>query len=239
VRTATVATAGVSTTASTVWLNGQFHRSVTASGVATTHTLDAWERVTKVKGRDSVEENRTYVAGKRLIHEKSNAYYTTDRFTYDGGGRVTLHETFNYAASTAVRTRTARYGYDALGNVVRQWGSATDPVAAEYNAFGQQTKRWTYRSGTAWPTSATWPGGTGDLTEWVYQARTGLLEQKRDALLKTLSYAYNVRGQVSRRTEQSTRRVVPAPPEEFVVTEYEYYDGVVEGATHASFRTGS
>jgi RHS repeat-associated protein len=76
-------------------------------------------------------------------------------------------------------------------------------VAYTYDGYGRRTQQWLYRADTAtrWE-SVTWPGEglTPQATEWEYDAATGLLIRKHDAERRYTEYAYNERGQVSRRT---------------------------------------
>ncbi|MES2308384.1 MAG: RHS repeat-associated core domain-containing protein, partial [Verrucomicrobiota bacterium] len=84
--------------------------------------------------------------------------------------------------------------YDLLGNKTREWGSGTYPVDYEYNALGQRSKMYTYRS------LATVGNKTqGDTTTWIYDAATGLLVSKTDAISKTTTYNYYPSGQLKSR----------------------------------------
>lgn len=236
VRTSTVTTDGVTNAGTTQWHNGLLFRTISPASVATTMSYDNLGRLSNVAGRSSVEEKYTYVTGKTLVYEKSSKYgtglyLTTDRFTYDNAGRVTLHESFNYKVGLGTRTGTKRFEYDALGQVVRQWGNAVQPVQYEFNTFGQMTKMWTFDTGDAFATQSNWPGGTGRLTQWAYQYKTGLPQTRTDAAGRTISYEYNLRGQPRKKTVQRGSGAD-------VVTNYIYYDGGDEGSTHLSYRTG-
>jgi YD repeat-containing protein len=58
--------------------------------------------------------------------------------------------------------------------------SGESRVEYGYDGFGRRTTMTTFQTGTNWD-SATWPGGTGDTTTWVYEDATGLLLEKRYA----------------------------------------------------------
>lgn len=86
----------------------------------------------------------------------------------------------------------SRVEYDVKGRVIHEWGSAGYPVEHEFDpVYGDRIKLRTYRSGTGWD-GVSWPGAgaTADVTEWVYQGKTGLLMSKKDAANLGVSYSY-------------------------------------------------
>src|SRR5690606_26029724 len=137
---------GVSSPGSRAWVNGPLYRETTPSGVGTTSSHDDLERLTLIKGRGHVEEDRTYDPGATLGKEISNAYYMTDRVTYEAG-RVILHETFNCTLADGVRTGTKRYAYTGLGQVAWRWGNAVQPVEYKYNELGQREEMSVFQAG--------------------------------------------------------------------------------------------
>ena len=59
--------------------------------------------------------------------------------------------------------------YDVQGRVTNTWG-ATYPVAYAYDGFGRMSEMHTWRQ----------EGGTPDVTRWLYDEATGLLEGSGD-----------------------------------------------------------
>src|SRR5690606_34184923 len=68
-------------------------------------------------------------------------------------------------------------------------------------AGGRRTEMKTYRGGSPWDGS-TWPGspGTADVTTWVYENATGLLEEQEYADGKKTTYTYTDEGRLETRT---------------------------------------
>ena len=134
--------------------------------------------------------------------------------------------------------------FDNLGNLVRQWGSATYPVAYDYDDFGQKTHMHTYRGGSGWG-SAIWEGDSAaaDTTEWVYDPATGLLAEKLYADGKGPSYTYWPNGKLHVRTWARLD-----DNDDPLTTTYTYYDtGEIQTAdysdatpdiTYTHYRTG-
>ncbi len=124
--------------------------------------------------------------------------------------------------------RTTRMAYTPRGELWRRWGSGVKPVAFAYDGYGQRTHQYLHRDDT--PTrweSVTWPGEglPSQATEWEHDAATGLLVRKYDAERRFTEWAYNERGQPSRKT--LARRVNGAP----LVVSYSYVSGTGEPAT--------
>lgn len=136
----------------------------------------------------------------------------TTTYDYDGQGRTTK--------ITDPTGKITYYGYNARDQVVHQWGTGAYPIEYGYDPnYGDLTTMTTYRGGTNWGNS-TWPTsglGTADTTTWTYDTPSGLLASKTDADSKTVSYAYNARGQVLTRT-------TPISASTNTVTTYSYED---------------
>lgn len=82
--------------------------------------------------------------------------------------------------------KTTTYAYSNLGQVTEEAGTAAYKVTYAYDAYGAKNKMWTWRDATH-----------SDLTEWVYQAGTGLLTAKKDAAGKGATYTYNAAGKIA------------------------------------------
>ena len=95
---------------------------------------------------------------------------------------------------------SSRYEACAKAPLTGVWGEATYPVGYEYDAYGQRTHMYTYRSGTDW-SNAAWPeAAIGDATIWHYDEATGLLTAKEDAAGKKVTYSYTETGRLETRT---------------------------------------
>lgn len=128
-------------------------------------------------------------------------------------------------------SKAVYHDYNARGQERRTWGAATQPVEYGFNDYGERTTMRTWRDATGAEdfTLSTWggssyPSTTGDVTTWAYDPATGLLLSKTvpaadpgstDNVRKTaqtVSYTYNVRGQLKTRTWARG-----------IVTSYSYY----------------
>ncbi len=89
--------------------------------------------------------------------------------------------------------------YTARGELQHTWGDVPYPTERKYSQYGDLTNLVTFRSGTSWA-SATWPGGTGDNTYWNYDAASGYLLSKTDALNRSVTYSYYTNGFQKART---------------------------------------
>jgi YD repeat-containing protein len=158
------------------------------------------------------------VAPYRLISQIT-AYDALGRVAYteDAAGHRT---TFAYDDATGQRIATTNAlgqathsAYDPQGRLLATWG-ATYPVAYEYDHFGRMTAMATTRDNTNEFTNL-WdlvPEGetltstfnlqpeTFDLTQWVYDTATGLLQQKRYADGQGPTYTYTADGKLATRT---------------------------------------
>lgn len=115
----------------------------------------------------------------------------------DHAGKITQYAYYpaNHVSAGKLATvtnpdgKTTTYAYSNLGQVTEEAGTAAYKVTYDYDAYGAKNKMWTWRDATH-----------SDLTEWVYQAGTGLLTAKKDAAGKGATYTYNAAGKIATRT---------------------------------------
>jgi hypothetical protein len=155
----------------------------------------------------------------------TNTYDTVTRrllTVTDSLGRQGVYDYYAGGSTNAGRIKGIRdaatnwtyFAYTLGGQLFRQWGVNTYPVEHEYDEVGRMIKMTTFRTlpGAVNWASSTWPNPPGgDITEWVYDTPSGLLERKiyadAGAGSKTTVYTYdsgnfldtktNGRGQVS------------------------------------------
>jgi len=202
--------------------NGRLVKLLTANGVPTTIEYDAWGRQLQIETRGTdIKRKFTYFSETAMVDKITNQLdvspYDTDWFDYDNVGRIKEHEQrVDSDSGNNVKTFTK---FDALGRLIKQWGSAVYPVEYQYDTtYGDLRYQKTYRAGSGWDES-TWPGaaGTADTTEWHYNEETGLVDWKKDADSKSVTYQYNDRDQVTKRTWARS-----------VVTDYTYDTNTAE-----------
>lgn len=192
--TVSTTTTGTTATLQQVTLNGLPIKSVNAQGHATLQTYDVLGRVEATDDPRVGPTDHEYHANTTLLKLTTTPDHRTTQYAYDTAGRV--------KSQTNPDGKIAYFEYDAAGNLRHQWGDTVNPVKYVYNDLGQKTEMHTYRSGT-W-TGATRPSGfdtAGDKTTWSYQASTGLLLSKKDAVDATTSFEYTSLGQVAKRTD--------------------------------------
>lgn len=115
------------------------------------------------------------------------------------------------------------YDYDPalggeLGGVTHVWGAAGQPIKVEYDAvYGQVSKLNTFQAGTGWD-QASWPSvpGPADVTEWEYDADTGLVNKKIYADSRVVSLEYTPDGRIASRFWARHCNLLP------VETQYSY-----------------
>lgn len=202
-KTLSTTTSGTSQPVSQLFLNGLSISSTNAQGHTSIQTYDSLGR------SESSDDPRTgvttfeYYPGTYQIKSSTAADHESALYQYDAGGRVVVQ-----ADDIG---KKAYYKYDDAGRLTHQWGETVSPVRYEYNELGQKTKMHAYRTGESW-TSATFPetafGQEGDVTTWAYQAKTGLLIEKKDPELPSpalarvpVKYEYNHLDQVTKRTD--------------------------------------
>lgn len=97
--------------------------------------------------------------------------------------------------------RLPRMQARSCGQVHRKWGDTPYPVQYVYDEHGRMTELHTFRSAADWSGPA-WPAAPGqaDVTTWVYDEATGLLEQKIYDDGQGPSYTYDAAGRLQTRT---------------------------------------
>ncbi len=198
---------GANTGTTTLIRDGLTLSETDAAGGSTTYTYDALGRqLTATDGRGNTTTN-VYNNKGELVSTTDAANHTTT-YTYSAttGELVTV---------TDANGKTVNYVYDLKGQKIAEYGTATYPVSFEYNAFGEMIKLFTYRNPNAVIVTNPDPAD-GDQTTWIYDESSGLLASKTYADNKTVTYTYDVKGQLLTRTWARTNGVAP------LVTSYAY-----------------
>ena len=221
-----------STIETTTYGNGLPIKTVSAQNVTTKTYFDAWGRIDKTSDRTG-DHVITYEAGTTLLTKINNPSNNDPEFDYDSAGRR------DEVKRPKVGTNyvTAYTEFDKLGRVVKQWGSAANPVEYLYDdenssqtiKYGDLWKQKTYRAGSGWddesgPTST----GTADVTEYDYDVATGLLAKTitkdptdpEEEDTHEVRFTYTDRGQL--RTKRWAREVVAGGTEDHPYIFYVY-----------------
>ena len=162
------------------------------------YRYDSLQRLTSVIDPRTGATTITYKTGTTLqetVKTPATGSTAITTNTYDSLGRVTV--------TTDYYGNHVRYAYNARGQLQYQWGEACTPVEYVYDStYSDRTQIKTYRNGSGWG-NTTWAAttpGTADTTTWTYDAYTGLIYSKADNSGGTITFDYNVRQQVSKRT---------------------------------------
>ena len=154
--------------------------------------------------RSAVKDGRTgaattsYLAKTALVSGIDNPGPDDLAYAYNAHGRLSRIDR-SKSATTNISTYLE---YNTRGQVTRRWGSAATPIEYAYDgAYGHLTHQKTYRAGSGWESSSSWPSspGTADTTQWEVDAATGLLKKKIDAANNEVRFEYNDRGQLKKR----------------------------------------
>jgi RHS repeat-associated protein len=207
--TTTVSRSGTTAVATTIQTNGLTTSATGVDDLTTNYVYDHLHRPSSQTDSRLKSTRTQYVTGSSRPQKVFNSLAVDatpiTQFTYDDLGRV--------VATGDANNQYAYTHYNARGQAYRVWGSRTIPLEYGYDdATGAQTTLKTFREGSGWEGNV-WPSvtGTADTTTWVYDAHTGVLLEKQDALhtasapRKTTS-AYNAYGQT--RTITSARGIV-------------------------------
>ena len=176
-------------------LNGCATSSTSFEGLTTSMAYDALLRKSTVTDSRSNATTTTYVSGTSLPLTVTDAATYASATGYDALGRmISQRDPQNHYTYS---------GYNLRGQVIHQWGDGALPVEYGFDStYGDKVSMSTYRGGSAWSNS-TWPTGstgTADTTTWAYDAPSGLLTTKTDALSRAVTQTYNLRGQTAVRT---------------------------------------
>ena len=155
---------------------------------ATTHYADWWSPSIRGRGLPSTQ---SYDAGGQIatiadpgLNTRSYSYYPS---THSSSGKVHWEE-------NGLGNRIY-FAYNDMGQVTHVWGETEYPVKYVYNVYGQATELHTYQASGAgmWEGSqipAAFSTETPSITNWIYDASTGLLNQKLYADGNGPSYTY-------------------------------------------------
>ncbi len=209
-----------------VSVNGLLTSHTGHDGLATITQYDALHRPWKTTDSRNNVTTRAYRTGTSLISSLTDAAAKVTLFDYDVAGRQTK--------LTDATGQSTYFAYNARGQIVRQWGGGAYPVAYSYHStFGERVSMQTYRAGSNW-SAGSWPEsstGSADTTTWTYDEASGLLWQKADAVGRTTTYDYNVRGQTASR---DWARFLPSSGSTRLKTSYSY-DGNTGELTFVSY----
>ncbi len=162
-----------------------------------TSSLARWEydglgQVLKEITPHGASNGKTYYADGSL-HTATDFAGKTTTFEYYG---PTHQAAGKVSQMTNPFGKTTTYLYSDLGQVTEEAGTASYKVSYEYDEYGFKKKMFTWRDAT-----------TSDATEWIYQPATGVLDAKKDAAGKSVSYTYYPSGQIHVRTWARTPHV--------------------------------
>ena len=179
----------------------------------------AWESMPHWPG---LERNSVGQVTGRLL-PGSTQY--TEKYTYFATGtdhrvgRLRSRETLTYAGGGAGATKgTTFFHYNALGQVLAEWGSGTPTTLYSYDVSGRMTRLRTYRSAPSLPApddstaigtalTAAETAATVQITEWGYipVADLALVSSKKyPGQSTTVDYTYNADGSLATRTWERT-----------------------------------
>jgi RHS repeat-associated protein len=166
-------------------------QTLTSESISTPtwHYYDALGRETAVK------DPLGFVSGTAYSPTNTWVFATTN-----AAGKVTSYEYYGMAETNAGKIKSitqpngkkSSYAYTLRGEMWRTWGDVPFPQERAYNGYGEMTELRTYRAGSGW-NGASWPSGstgTADTTSWNYDATTGLLLAKTDALGRSVTNNY-------------------------------------------------
>ena len=191
--TATVTGAGLNDRSS-VMLNGLLVSQTGADGVTVKTGYDALHRPSQTVHPRTGTSTLTYWDGTSLPKVLTDAAEKTIWTRYYDAGRL--------SAESNGLGKTARYEYNARGQILHVWGNAATPVTYEYNSYGEQTRLYTYQDATLSWNGTTWPTGvttSTSYTNWDYDAASGFLWKKTDAAGKYVEFGYDSAGRLQTR----------------------------------------
>lgn len=185
---------GLSGAKVTNFTNGRAVSVTDRDGLATTYGYDALLRQNTDLDSRGNTVSTVFASGTKLPSTVIDDAGHQTVFSYDTSGRVSWQRD--------QRNHYTRYGYNLRGQVIRQWGDGAMPVEYGYDAtYGDRISMSTFRGGSGWD-GTTWPSTTGaaDTTTWAYDAGSGLVSAKTDALGRSVTQTFCSCGKVSSRT---------------------------------------
>ncbi|WP_176014690.1 RHS repeat protein [Victivallis sp. Marseille-Q1083] len=188
---------GSTVTRQQIILNGLLLSQKSFSNLTTTYGYDSLGRMISVVDPRTGAQQITYFTigpGKiGKIHTEVDADGNTTTYDYDASG--------NLKSIKNPLNQKTYYSYNNMGLITRTWGDVQYPVEQVYDNLGQLTQLKTYRTGTNW-SNTTWPGSNvaADVTQWTYDAASGVATAKTDAAGKSTTYTYTTDGKLLTRT---------------------------------------
>jgi YD repeat-containing protein len=172
-------------------------RSETQPGISTprTYSYTALGEVVIVNDPVTGSVTNSYDAATRRLLSVSDPLGRETTYDYHPGGSTGAGQIKGVRDAA---NNWTYFEYNLQGQLYRQWGVNTYPVEHQYDEAGRMISLKTFRTlpGAVNWASATWPNPPGgDVTQWVYDSPSGLLERKiyadAGAGAKTIIYAYD------------------------------------------------
>jgi YD repeat-containing protein len=200
------------------YLLGKLVKTISPSGVTTTYSYDAWDRLVEVEDAKFGVTQYTYYATTHKLHKirrpdiTNPANIIDDRvFEYDAGGRL--------IKETNATSKTTRYAYNDRNQLTHIWGDVPYPVKHTYYESGPRTgqlmEKITYQANASggWNQSPEtldtwWPSSGGNATTYDYYLRSGLLKSvtyptvsgETPSITRTTIYTYTLDGRLLSRS---------------------------------------
>ncbi len=184
-----------------IYGNDRLLKVTPADGTSSEYEYDGWGRQSKLTDGRIGATTTTYLAGTGLVDEIDRPGPDDLAYAYDSDGRLSRIDEVKVPGTTPTYISTYQE-YNKRGQVLKRWGSAVMPIEYTYHAdYGHRTHQKTYRGGSGWETSSTWPSspGTADTTEYTVHLASGLLQKEKDPGDKEIEFEYYDRGQLKKR----------------------------------------
>ncbi len=213
---------GDSQSAIAYWQDGYPQSSSTISGETKSDSYTSngllqsvTEGTTNAEVTYAYYSNTAYQSSATKTHGTSGTVQTSYSYSWD---------TTRNTAIVAVTDANGGIAYsesNALGLPWHTWGTAAQPSAIGYDAYGRRTSVTTWQATNSCWTAATWPSSppAGNTVNWTLDPATGAVLSKTYPInssipnASTVGFTYNARGQVKTRTWARG-----------VVTNYNYFD---------------
>ncbi|MCS6244256.1 MAG: hypothetical protein H2172_10420 [Opitutus sp.] len=238
--TTTTTQDGLSNSATTLYRNGLRISSTGIDQLTTTLGYDDLERLQTVTDPRTGSTTTTYYDNSTQVKDVTDAANYKTSFGYDDQGRRSWTQN--------PKQLYTRQDYTPRGEVWRQWGDSTNPVAFGYDDYGQQSTLTTYRAELGW-TAAQWPAGplaSGDQTSWNFDPASGVLLKKTDAKGVFVEFDYDANGALwhrysPRTLPNSTTRVQTTygyDADTGEIRSRSYNDSLTTALAYTYYRTG-